>query len=64
MLMKSFSFYFYLCAILCAFVFMSESSFAAKDPDLEAMKKAAESQKWETVVEKAQAVHPRVSPYA
>ena len=57
--MKITSFCGLLIALLMLVVLVPEDALAAKDPDLEAMKKAAESQKWETVVEKAQAVLSR-----
>ena len=57
--MKTTSFCGLLIALLLLVVLMPENALAAKNPDLEAMKKAAASQKWETVVEKAQAVLSR-----
>ncbi|MBU1707404.1 tetratricopeptide repeat protein [bacterium] len=57
--MKITSFFGLFIPLLVLLVLVPKDGFSAKDPDLEAMKKAAESQKWETVVEKAQAVLSR-----
>jgi tetratricopeptide (TPR) repeat protein len=50
---------FYFCVIALAVLLLPRPGFAAKDPDIEAARAAADAQKWDAVIEKTQAVLSR-----